>query len=75
MHLPPAMTFQGDRDEWTSVTQAERLGTAYRARGGTMDVQIYEGERHTFLNELPAAPNSVKALAAVIAFIRKHGGG
>lgn len=75
VHLPPALTFQGDRDEWTTVEQAERLGTAYRARGGSMDVMILDGERHTFLNEHPAAPNSVKALAAVVAFIRKHGGG
>ena len=74
VHLPPAMTFQGTMDEWTTAEQAERLGAAYRARGGTMDVLLYEGERHTFLNEHPAAPNSVKALAAVIAFIRKHAG-
>lgn len=70
--LPPAMTFQGNKDEWTTVEQAERLGKAYRARGGTMDVLMFDGERHTFLNEHPAAPNSVKALAAIIAFVKKH---
>ncbi len=74
VQLPPAMTFQGTKDEWTSAEQAERLGAAYRARGGTMDVLLYEGERHTFLNEHPAAPNSVKAFAAIVAFIRKHAG-
>ncbi len=74
VHLPPAMQFQGDKDEWTSVEQAERLATAWRARGGQMQTLILPGERHTFLAEHPAAPNSVKALAAVIAFIRKHGG-
>lgn len=72
VHLPPAMTFQGDKDEWTTVEQAERLATAYRARGGQMDALFYPGERHTFLNELPAAPNSVKALAAIIAFVKMH---
>ncbi len=74
VHLPPAMTFQGTKDEWTTPEQAERLGMAYRARGGTMDVLLYEGERHTFLNEHPASPNSVKAFAAIVAFIRKHAG-
>ena len=74
VHLPPALQFQGDKDEWTTVEQAERLGAAYRGRGGTMDVAIYEGERHTFLNEHPASPNSVKALASMIAFIKKHAG-
>lgn len=74
VHLPPALQFQGDKDEWTSVEQAERLAAAYRTRGGEMDVLICEGERHTFLNEHPVAPNSVKALAAIIAFVRKHAG-
>lgn len=74
VHLPPAMTFQGDKDEWTTVEQAERLAEAYRARGGQMDALFYAGERHTFLNELPAAPNSVKALAAIIAIAKKHAG-
>ncbi len=74
VHLPPALQFQGDKDEWTTVEQAERLGAAYRARGGAMDVAIYEGERHTFLNEHPASPNSVKALATIVAFIKKHAG-
>lgn len=75
VHLAPALQFQGDKDEWTSVEQAERLAKAWRARGGEMEVLILPGERHTFLPEHPAAPNSVKALAAVIAFIKKHGGG
>jgi acetyl esterase/lipase len=74
VHLPPAMAFQGTKDEWTTPEQAERLGAAWRARGGTMDVVLFEGERHTFLNELPAAANSVKALAAIIAFVRRHAG-
>jgi len=34
---------------------------------------LLEGERHTFLNEHPFAPNSVKALEAVKAFIKRHG--
>lgn len=74
VHLPPAMTFQGDKDEWTTVEQAERLARAYRARGGEMEALFFPGERHTFLNEMPAAPNSVKALAAIIAFVKKHAG-
>lgn len=74
VHLPPALQFQGDKDEWTTVEQAERLAAAYRKRGGTMEVLIAPGERHTYLNEHPAAPNSVKALAAIIAFAKKHAG-
>jgi acetyl esterase len=70
--LPPAMQFQGTEDEWTSVEQAERLATAYRKRGGRMDLHLAQGERHTYLNEHPFAANSVTTLAAILAFIKKH---
>ena len=38
-----------------------------------MDLLLVEGERHTFVNEHPFAPNSVKAMQAVRAFIKKYG--
>ena len=75
LHFPPALVFQGDRDEWTSVAEAEQLGRAYRGAGGSMEILFLEGERHTFLNEHPVSPNAVKAFDAVKAFIKKHGGG
>ena len=71
--LPPALVFQGTADEWTTVTLAERLAADYRKAGGSMDLMLLEGERHTFVNEHPFSPNSVKAVEAVKAFIRKHG--
>ena len=36
---------------------------------------LVEGERHTFVNEHPFAPNSVKTMEAVQAFIKTHGAG
>jgi len=71
--LPPALVFQGTKDEWTSVELAERLAAAYRGTGGIFDLQLLEGERHTFVNEHPFAPNSVKAVEMVKAFIKKYG--
>ncbi len=71
--LPPALVFQGTEDEWTPVALAERLAAAWRGAGGTMDLLLMEGERHTFVNERPMAPSSIKAVAAVAAFIKKHG--
>jgi hypothetical protein len=38
-----------------------------------MDLLLLEGERHTFVNEHPFASNSVKAVEAVKAFIKKYG--
>ena len=74
VHLPPAMTFQGNKDEWTTAEEAERLGAAYRKRGGAMDVYLADGERHTYVNDHPFSANAVKTMAAVVAFIKKHAG-
>jgi acetyl esterase/lipase len=71
--LPPALVFQGTADEWTSSAQAEQLAALYRKAGGKMELALFEGERHTFLNEHPTAPNSIKALDRMIAFIRQFG--
>jgi acetyl esterase len=71
--LPPALAFQGTMDQWTTVELAERLATDYRGAGGTMDLLLLEGARHTFVNEHPFDANSVKAVAAMVAFIKKYG--
>jgi acetyl esterase/lipase len=70
---PPALVFQGTADEWTTVALAERFAADYRKAGGAMDLLLLDGERHTFVNEHPFSPNSVKAVAAVKAFVKKHG--
>ena len=75
VHAPPALVFQGTKDEWTTVEQIERLAKAWRSAGGTMDLFLPEGEKHTFVNEHPFAKNSVKAIEMTIAFIKKHGSG
>ena len=46
----------------------ERLSISSSAR-----VHPDEGARHTFVNEHPFEPNSVKALETMIAFIKEHG--
>ena len=65
--------FQGTKDAWTTVALAERFATAYRGAGGNMDLLLLEGSPHTFVNEHPFDPNSVKAVEAMKAFIKQHG--
>jgi acetyl esterase/lipase len=71
--LPPALVFQGTKDQWTTVELAERFATDYRKAGGSIDLLLLDGARHTFLNEHPFEPNSKKALKAMIAFVKQHG--
>jgi acetyl esterase/lipase len=73
VYLPPALVFQGTKDEWTTVELAQRFATDYRGGGGTMDLLLLEGAHHTFVNEHPFDPNSIKAVNAAIAFIKKYG--
>jgi acetyl esterase/lipase len=73
MFLPPALVFQGTKDKWTSVELAQRLAADYRKAGGEIDLLLLDGAHHTFLNEHPFDPNSVKALKQMIAFIKQHG--
>lgn len=74
VHLPPALTFQGDQDEWTSVELAKRLEAAWKKAGGAFELLLLEGERHTFVNDHPFKPNSIKAVKASIEFMKKHAG-
>src|SRR5579872_3279147 len=71
--LPPALVFQGTKDQWTTVELAERFAADYRKAGGSVDLLLLDGARHTFLNEHPFEPNSKKALKTMIAFVKQHG--
>jgi acetyl esterase len=73
VYLPPALVFQGTKDQWTPPELAERFAADYRKAGGSVDLLLLDGAKHTFLNEHPFEPNSVKALETMIAFIREHG--
>jgi acetyl esterase/lipase len=73
VYLPPALVFQGTKDQWTPPELAERFAADYRKAGGSVDLLLLDGARHTFLNEHPFEPNSVKALETMIAFIKQHG--
>src|SRR5580704_4721323 len=65
VYLPPALVFQGTQDQWTTVDLAQRFADDYRKAGGSVDLLLFEGARHTFLNEHPFEPNSVKAVATM----------
>src|SRR5580692_8049566 len=73
VYLPPALVFQGTKDQWTPPELAERFAADYRKAGGSVDLLLLDGARHTFLNEHPFEPNSVKALETMIAFVKQRG--
>jgi acetyl esterase len=72
VHLPPALVFQGDADEWVPTEVARRLAEAWRKAGGEIELVLYPGQKHGFITGKPDAPYAPKALAAMQAFIRTH---
>jgi acetyl esterase/lipase len=71
-HLPPALVFQGDADEWVPADVARRLAERWRKAGGTIELVLYPGQKHGFVTGKPNAPYAPKVLAEMKAFIRKH---
>ena len=70
---PPAFLFQGTKDKWTPVATVQNFVELYRKAGGTIELVLYEGEPHAFVNDHPESPNTPKAVAAMTSFIRGFG--
>ena len=71
-HLPPALIVQGTADDNLPPDSASRLAAAYRAAGGSAELQLFEGEPHGFIKRDPAADGPRRALAAIGAFVERH---
>jgi acetyl esterase len=72
--LPPAFLFQGTKDQWTPVETVQDFVRAYRERGGSAELVLFDGEPHAFVNDHPERPNSAKAIVDLTEFVRKFGG-
>jgi acetyl esterase/lipase len=74
VHLPPALVFGGDADEWVPVETMRRLVAGWQKAGGAIELQLYKGAGHGFMTGKPNAPYAGPAIERMKAFIRKHTG-
>ncbi len=74
VHLPPALVFGGDSDEWVPLETIQRLVDGWKKRGGEVELQLYKGANHGFMTGKPDAPYAAQAIERMKAFIRKHTG-
>lgn len=70
--LPPLLMLQGDADENVTTEMAERFVGAYRAAGGSVELVMYPGIPHSFLPNLPDAPETADAIARSSRFFKQH---
>jgi acetyl esterase len=72
VHLPPALVFGGDKDEWVPVELMRHFADSWRKAGGEVELQLYEGANHGFMTGKPDAPYAARAIDRIKSFIRKH---
>ncbi|HUK61158.1 MAG TPA: alpha/beta hydrolase [Stellaceae bacterium] len=72
--MPPAFLFQGTADQWTPTPTVENFVKLYRERGGKVELKLFEGEPHAFVNDHPERPASAEAIAMLAAFCHRFAG-
>jgi acetyl esterase/lipase len=74
VHLPPALVFGGDADEWVPLDTMRRLVDGWKKAGGEVELELYRGANHGFMTGKPNAPYATPAIERMKSFIRKHTG-
>jgi acetyl esterase/lipase len=72
--LPPVLILQGTADDNLTPDMADRFAAAYRRAGGAAELHKFAGEPHMFVTKDPATQASERALALMIAFVRRQAG-
>ena len=72
---PPVLLLQGTRDDNLTPDMADRFAGAYRAAGGEITLEKFEGEPHAFIGKDPTSPASVRAIEMIKAFVRERASG
>jgi dipeptidyl aminopeptidase/acylaminoacyl peptidase len=70
--LPPAIVVQGTADDNVTPDMADRFETAYRARGGQIELHKFTGQPHTFIPRDPTSEASRQAIEKLCDFVRRQ---
>jgi acetyl esterase len=70
--LPPAILLQGTGDDNVTPDMAARFTTAWRARGGAIDLHTFDGQPHTFVMRDPTSAASLRACELARDFVLRH---
>jgi acetyl esterase len=73
--LPALLILQGTNDDNLTPDMQQRFVAAYRERGGSVELEIFDGQPHSFVSRDPAAAAAQAALVSMTAFIIRQATG
>jgi hypothetical protein len=74
IELPPILMLLKANDKNHPLEMQERFIASYRKRGGTIEVQTFDGLPEHRMVPSPAQPETMRAIDTIAAFIRRHTG-
>ncbi len=70
--LPPVLYIQGTEDRAHPRVDLDRFVALYRKAGGSVDLQLYEGEAEGFPIRNPSSPASARAIENMVTFVHQQ---
>ena len=70
--LPPALYIQGTRDVAHPRPDLERFVSRYRAAGGQVELELFEGEAEGFITRNPTSAAAGQAIEKMVEFVHKQ---
>lgn len=71
---PPVLLLQGTKDDNLTPDMADRFAATYRAAGGEITLEKFDGEPHAFIGKDPQSPASRRAIELIIGFVHNKAG-
>jgi acetyl esterase len=72
LQTPPILIMQGTADDNLTPDMASNFADAYAKAGGTITLEMFPGLPHAFIPANPTSPDSVRALAMIVDFVRNQ---
>jgi acetyl esterase/lipase len=72
VEMPPVLYLQGTRDVAHPRPDLDRFVANYRRAGGSVELELFEGESEGFVTRNPASPAAARAIEKIIEFVHKN---
>ena len=72
VRMPPLLIVQGTNDANLTPDMADRFAAAYGAAGGSVQLEKFAGEPHSFIKSPLDPAATARALDLIAAFIHDH---